>query len=77
MPEKSKLIVISDHRFEGEHIERGTMLEIDLENPIEARKLAPLLAANRLALATPDVVRQIMAEKKRDAEREKAAAAKD
>lgn len=59
---KKKLIITSSCRFEGRHLEKGTIVEVDIEDKKEATRLAPLVHAGRVALHTKDTEESIKSE---------------
>lgn len=68
---KSKLIALSSFRMKGEHVEKGTILDLDADVKKDADTIAELARAGRISLATPDLEKQIKAEiKAEEAERE-------
>jgi hypothetical protein len=62
MAMKTKLIVISSCRFEGNHLAKGTTFEVDAESKKDAQRLAPLVHAGRVATWSPEVEKAVKAE---------------
>lgn len=72
MAAKSKLIVTANCRFEGNHLEKGTVIEVDLESKKETGRIAPLVHAGRMATWSPEVEKAIKAELAAEAKQAKA-----
>ena len=67
---KSKYIVVSDCRFNRKLLTKGSILELDREDPIEGQQVAELNLAGRIGDATKANCDSIAAEIKADQQRE-------
>ena len=68
---KTKYIIVSDCREDGKVHKKGSLIELDLEDPKEGQRIAVLNRAGRIGLATKENIEAIQAEIKADIEREK------
>lgn len=68
--EKEKFVVVSSCRVGGKHLEKGTILELDVDSKADCNTLAALQHAGRVAVADDDLVKQIKAEVAADKRRE-------
>lgn len=70
----AKFILTHGTRFGGEHHDKGETIDLNPDKTEDARLIGELGLANRIALASPEVVKQIQAELRKE-ETDKAAAA--
>jgi hypothetical protein len=68
---RTKYIITSDCRFNRKLLTKGTILELDREDPVEGQQIAELYLAGRIGDATKANCDAIGAEIKFDQERER------
>ena len=52
-------IIVSDCWYERKPLKKGTIIELDIDDPLESQKIAMLNHAGRIGLATPENVKAI------------------
>lgn len=73
----AKFVIMHGCRFGGQHHDKGEELELNPDKTEDARLIGELGLSNRIALATPELVKQIQAALKAEtASTEKARAAR-
>lgn len=72
---KTKFIIVSNTKIAGKHVDKGSILELDPDSTRDAALIAQLNHAGRIAVASPDVVKEIKEELAKEAADKKAAAA--